>query len=84
MDDLKRLPRHLREPQAVLYDTSPKSKGLIYVFTANNADNRGKWAVRINVQEKSQRMTTNAVQSGAYVDLPSLQGKQYILLQGSL
>ena len=84
VDDLKRLPRHLREPQAVLYDTSPKSKGLIYVFTANNADNRGKWAVRINVQEKSQRMTTNAVQSGAYVDLPSLQGKQYILLQGSL
>lgn len=84
VDDLKQLPRYLREPQAVLYDTSPRSLGLVYVFATGEEDSKGKWAVRINLQVKGAGITTNAVQSGAYVERDKLIGKQYILLRGSL
>ena len=84
VDDLKQLPKYLREPQAVLYDTSPRSLGLVYVFATGEEDSKGKWAVRINLQVKGAGITTNAVQSGAYVERDKLIGKQYILLRGSL
>lgn len=84
VDELKQLPRHMRKAQAVLYDTSPRSRGLVYVFATDAADSKGKWVVRVNLQVKGSGMTTNAVQSGAYVPTVQLTGKQYILLRGSL
>jgi hypothetical protein len=79
---IKDLPKLVRDPQAVLYDTT--EKGLVYVFEVDADGKSGKWAVRINLQDKKSRMMTNSLRSGAYVDTVDLNRDQYKLLKGRL
>jgi SPP1 gp7 family putative phage head morphogenesis protein len=82
LEHIKDLPRLVREPQAVLYDTV--EKGLVYVFDVDAEGKSGKWAVRVNLQDKKSRMVTNSLRSGAYVDTVDLNRDQYKLLKGRL
>lgn len=82
LEHIKALPKLVREPQAVLYDTV--EKGLVYVFGVDAEGKSGKWAVRVNLQDKKSRMVTNSLRSGAYVDSTKLGEQQYMLLKGRL
>jgi SPP1 gp7 family putative phage head morphogenesis protein len=79
---IKDLPKLVRDPQAVLYDTV--NRGLVYVFEVQEAGKSGKWAVQVNLQDKKSRMVTNSLRSGAYVDTTKLGEQQYTLLKGRL
>lgn len=83
LEHIKALPRLVREPQAVLYDT--RDGGLLYVFEVEDAGKKGKWAVRVNLQDKKSRMVTNSLRSGGYVETRELaKGSQYKILKGRL
>jgi hypothetical protein len=82
LEDVRAMPRHIREPRAVLWDRH--NKGLVYVFDVVSPDKPGKWAVRLNMLHKQNRMVSNEVRSGAYVDRMNLTGGQYEVLRGEL
>ena len=82
LEHIKALPKLVREPQAVLYDT--QEKGLLYVFAVDVAAKSGKWAVRVNLMDKKSKMVTNALRTGAFVKTTNLQEEQYTLLKGRL
>ena len=84
-EDLRELPRHIREPQAVLYDMQTKNSGLLYVFDMDSADRKGKWVVRVNFVDKKKDDISNALRSGGYVKTTDLENEgMFDRLRGSL
>ena len=94
--DLDRLPEIIARPEAVLYDTSPKGKGvshvLLYVFSPTNDQRKGKVVVevdytdRLKVSDASQGKTeiTNSVRTSEYVEVHNLREPHLLLLEGEV
>ena len=93
--DLDRLPEIIAQPEAVLYDTQPKGKGvshvLLYVFAAASDSRKGKVVVEVNYTEKlkvddasRQQATSNSVRSAGYVDAHNLREPYLLLLEGKV
>ncbi len=76
------LPEKLAEPDAVVYDATPGSEALLYVW--QQSDGRTvRVAVRLNFRMKGEAYT-NAVRSAQLVPGRNLEGPAFTLLEGSL
>ena len=90
IDDIKKLPAIIAEPQAVLY--SYRENNLLYIFDPKDEDERkGKIAVGVEVDEFVKRdgikvkRTLNKIVSAGLVPLSNLKDEAfYKILKGSL
>lgn len=86
LQDAERLPELIRNAKAVLYDVWKPA--ILYLFNTHNTDKSGKWAVKININNKQNGLTSNAIASGAYINnteyLQGIKSGQYKLLLGSI
>ncbi|MDP1681078.1 MAG: phage minor head protein [Burkholderiales bacterium] len=76
------LPEKLLAPAAVIYDATPGSEAILYVFKRPG----GKYyrvAVRPNFKLKGENYT-NSVRSGHIVERDNLSGKYFTVLEGEL
>ena len=79
--DLENMVEHLANPDAIVWD---KKKGtLLYVFTPEVPNRKGKFVIRVDYVGGKQRRS-NAVQSGGVVQTKNLIGKDYLLVFGEI
>lgn len=75
------LPERLQSPQAVIYDSTPGSEAVLYVW--KDGGDYIRLAVRPNYQLKGKAYT-NAVRSAQVVERVNLTGKYFRLIEGEL
>lgn len=76
------LPERLTKPDAVIYDATPGTAALLYVWKLEDG-RYARVAVRPNFRLKGDAYT-NAVRSGHVVERANLTGKHFRLLEGKL
>ncbi len=86
LDMALKLPKHLRESTAVLYDTIKPS--LLYIFDVPIEGSSGKWAIRVNVLNKKTGFVSNEIKTAAILPdsdyISGINGGRYKVLTGKI
>lgn len=90
LDIVKKLPKFINDPKAVLWDKN--NPGLLYIFDVLGDDKKAKFVIKINYKSKSistdgkrQTLSTNTLRTGGIVNVLNLKDKStYELLEGEL